>query len=99
MSAPDRPPEHNASSAALSDADLDALADRVAARVAALPAAPPPPLLTSSEVADWLRVSQRTLDTLVAEGELIPIRVTPSGRGRRFERKAVEGYIRRCAKS
>ena len=80
----------------LSDAALDAIAERLADRLSALPSAPPP-LLTSTEVADWLNVSERTVDNLVALGELIPVRVTPSGRGRRFERQGVEAFIRRCA--
>lgn len=80
----------------LSDAALDAIADRLADRLSTLPSAPPP-LLTSTEVADWLNVSERTVDNLVALGELIPVRVTPSGRGRRFERRGVEAFIRRCA--
>ena len=80
----------------LSDAALDAIAERLADRLATLPSAPPP-LLTSTEVADWLNVSERTVDNLVALGELIPVRVTPSGRGRRFERRGVEAFIRRCA--
>ena len=80
----------------LSDAALDVIAERLADRLSALPSAPPP-LLTSTEVADWLNVSERTVDNLVALGELIPVRVTPSGRGRRFERRGVEAFIRRCA--
>ena len=80
----------------LSDAALDAIADRLADRLSTLPSAPPP-LLNSAEVADWLNVSERTVDNLVALGELIPVRVTPSGRGRRFERRGVEAFIRRCA--
>ncbi len=93
--APD-PHDGPASAPALSDSDLDALAERIAERVASLPQAPPP-LLTSAEVADWLNVAERTVDNLVALGELTPVRVTPSGRGRRFERRAVEAFIRRSA--
>ena len=80
----------------LSEAALDAIADRLADRLSTIPTAPPP-LLTSTEVADWLNVSERTVDNLVALGELVPVRVTPSGRGRRFERRGVEAFIRRCA--
>lgn len=78
------------------DADLDALADRLADRLAGRPALPPP-LLTQAQVAEWLSVSERTVDNLVAAGELIPLRVTPGGRGRRFERKTVQAFIRRSA--
>jgi excisionase family DNA binding protein len=31
------------------------------------------PLLTKAEVADWLRVSVRTLDRLVAQGAIAPL--------------------------
>jgi excisionase family DNA binding protein len=31
------------------------------------------PLLTKAEVADWLRISVRTLDRLVAQGAIAPL--------------------------
>lgn len=33
------------------------------------------PLLTKAEVADWLRVSVRTLDRLVAQGAITPLMI------------------------
>ena len=65
-------------------------------------AAPPPepapasdgpgPLLTHDEAAEALRVSPRTLDTVVAEGEIVPVRVR---RRRLYTRAAIDDYIRR----
>lgn len=79
----------------LTDADLDALADRLAQRLA--PALSPPSsagsLLTLEEVAGRLNLGQRTVETLIAEGELPVIRVTP--RTRRFDPAAVDALVRR----
>ena len=96
--APDRPPSADRQLAPL---DLDELAARLADRVAELvtAASAPRPLLTQAEVADWLNVGERTVDNLVALGELPTVRITPSGRSRRFERAAVEAFIRRNARS
>lgn len=49
------------------------------------------PLLTKRDVADYLSVNVRTIDLLVSEGELIPIRVRSV---RRFSQDAVERYLR-----
>lgn len=82
-------------------ADLG-LADRLAASVreavddaARSMSAAPPPLLDVQGVADRLAVSVRTVETLITEGELIPIRVRSA---RRFTPEAVDDYLRRAAK-
>ena len=79
--------------------DADLFADAVAQRVAEilvgrLPAPPPDPLLTQAQVAAWLSISERSLDSLVTACEIIPVRVTPGKRGRRFTRASIEAYIR-----
>lgn len=51
----------------------------------------PEPLLTVGEVADRLAVSKRTVETMIAEGELKPVRVRGA---RRFERTAIDAYVR-----
>lgn len=81
----------------LPDADLfvDAIANRVAELIVGrLPAPPPDPLLTQTEVETWLNISARSLDGLVSASEIVPVRVTPGKRGRRFTRASVEAYIR-----
>ena len=55
-----------------------------------------PTLLTIREVADVLRVSTRTIETLISKGELVPIRVGGGHvrRGlRRFTPEMVESYL------
>ncbi|HEX9951244.1 MAG TPA: helix-turn-helix domain-containing protein [Rubricoccaceae bacterium] len=85
--------------------DVDALISQIADRVIhvvrqELASAPPsaPPLLDLSGVAQRLGVSERTVETLVAMGELPFSRIGARGRGaRRFEPEAVEAFIRRRA--
>jgi excisionase family DNA binding protein len=48
-------------------------------------------LLTLPQVAHYLQVSERTVETLVAEGELQPIYIRSR---RRFEPEAVKAYLR-----
>ena len=50
------------------------------------------PLWDVDEVADYLDVSRRTVETLIAEGELEPIRVRSL---RRFEPSEIRDYCRR----
>ena len=90
--------------------DLDALADDLEARVrraireelaADRPAAPPqaPPLLDLAGTAARLNVSERTVESLVALGEIPVVRIG-TGRGvRRFDPDAVEAFIRRRART
>lgn len=81
--------------------DLDALAGRLAARVAELveEARTPPPLLDLDGAARRLNVSTRTVEALVADGEIPVVRIG-TGRGvRRFDPAAVEAFIRRNARS
>ena len=47
-------------------------------------------LLTKKEVATYLNVSIRTIDTLISEGELIPIKIRTSNR---FTPESIERYI------
>lgn len=57
----------------------------------------PPPiqsLLDVSDVAERLGVSKRTVETLISTGEIKPIRIKGQ---RRFDRDAIDAYIRRCA--
>jgi excisionase family DNA binding protein len=56
--------------------------------------ATPPQLLTRKEVADLLNISLRHLDTLVASGEIVPVRI---GRSVRFRPKSVEEFIEEAA--
>lgn len=59
--------------------------------------ASPPPLLDLSGAATRLNVSQRTVEALVALGEIPVVRIG-TGRGvRRFDPAAVEAFIRRSA--
>lgn len=51
----------------------------------------PDALLTRDEVADILSISLRHLDTLVASGEITPVRI---GRAVRFRPETVKGFIR-----
>ncbi|MCH7740753.1 MAG: helix-turn-helix domain-containing protein [Chloroflexi bacterium] len=49
-------------------------------------------LMTKADVATYLNVSIRTIDTLISEGELIPVHVRSA---RRFTRDSVDRYINR----
>jgi excisionase family DNA binding protein len=82
------PPLHAPLVAALADA----LANRLAPLVGAAPR--PEPLMTAEEVAEYLAVSIRTLETLIAEGELVPLRIRGA---RRFTREAIDSYLRSLA--
>jgi len=74
-------------------AHVEALVDRlVQERMNALTASQTPdPLWDVDEVAAYLGVSRRTVDTLIASGEIKPMRV---GRQRRFHRKSIDAYLR-----
>jgi excisionase family DNA binding protein len=52
--------------------------------------AAPSPLLKREEVAEILNISLRHLDTLVATGELTPVRI---GRSVRFRPEAIRTFI------
>jgi excisionase family DNA binding protein len=49
------------------------------------------PLWDVDQVAQYLHVSRRTVETLIAAGELRPMRV---GRQRRFDPKTIDAYLR-----
>ena len=53
----------------------------------------PSPLLKREEVAELLNVSLRHLDTLVASGEIIPVRI---GRAVRFKPEEIQSFIDDC---
>lgn len=48
-------------------------------------------LLDIRDVSFVLKVSKRTVETLISEGQLVPIKI---GKQRRFSREAVDSYIR-----
>lgn len=54
----------------------------------------PPQLLTRKEVAELLSISLRHLDTLVASGEIVPVRI---GRSVRFRPKSIKDFIEEAA--
>lgn len=58
-------------------------------------AAPPPGLMTTDDVATYLGVSPRTVQTIVAEGSLSPIKVRSQTR---FDPRDVEAYVRRSTR-
>lgn len=78
----------------LSDGDLDAIAERVAEIIDERSSPGLPQLYTQRQIARALSVSERTVDNLVAAGELVPVRVTPSRKARRFARANLEAFIR-----
>ena len=53
----------------------------------------PTPLMTVEDVAAYLNVSKRSVEQLVAEGDLNPIYVRSV---RRFSKSGVDAYLRRC---
>lgn len=58
--------------------------------------APVDGLMTFNDAAAWLAVSPRTLETIVAEGDLAPILVRGQ---RRFTRDQLHAYIHRAARA
>lgn len=54
----------------------------------------PRPLLTRQDVADYLQVSLRYVDGLIAERKIVPIRI---GRVCRFHPDAVDAFVRNAA--
>lgn len=51
------------------------------------------PLLSVKEVADFLNVSTRTVETLISEGVLVPLRIRGS---RRFTPETLESFLVTC---
>lgn len=51
-------------------------------------------LLTFAQAAAWLAVSARTLESIVADGDLVPLVVRGQ---RRFTRDQLNAYLHRCA--
>lgn len=56
----------------------------------------PAPLMDVKDVAEYLNVSERFVEGLVAAGDLTPIRIRSL---RRFTQEAVDAYLRHCAGS
>lgn len=54
----------------------------------------PDALLTVDEVAALLGVSRRSVDQIIAEGDLKPLYIRSA---RRFSRSTIDAYLRRCA--
>lgn len=67
---------------------IDALEERLDATQG------PRPLLTRQDVADYLQVSLRYVDGLIAERKIVPIRI---GRVCRFHPDAVDAFVRNAA--
>ena len=78
---------------------LDAISDGVADRLADRLSPAPSPLLDIREAAEYLAVSVRTVESLVALGEIPVVRIG-TGRGvRRFERRSLDAFVRRSARA
>lgn len=67
---------------------------RLEDEVRTLQEAVPKPLWKIRDVAQYLNVSKRTVENILADGELVPIRIRSA---RRFQPEAVKAYARRCA--
>ena len=91
-----RPPLHRdagAGKTALTPADREALRSIIREEIAE--AVEPPALFDLGAVARRLSVSERTVESLVALGEIPVVRIG-TGRGvRRFDPAAVEAFVRR----
>ena len=82
-------------SARLDPDDIAAIAEGVVALLNPVPYA----LLDINEAANALAVSVRTVESLVALGEIPVVRIG-TGRGvRRFERRALDAYVRRSTRA
>jgi excisionase family DNA binding protein len=55
----------------------------------------PRPLLDAAAVARQLNVSVRTVERLIAEGEIVPIRI---GSSRRFTPESIEAFLRKTVR-
>ena len=75
----------------LSDSEVEAL-DSLIQKHVADNSGGPDPLWDINDVSDYLKVSKRTAETLVAEGKISPIWVKGQ---RRFGPDAVKAYLRR----
>ena len=96
-----RSPAVDPAASPLAADDLDALAAGLADRVGRLlrDRLAPPPLLDLAGAAARLNVSERTVEALVAQGEIPVVRIG-TGRGvRRFDPAAIETFIRRQART
>lgn len=108
MDTNDHPPEPGhgrpweASPSQLEDHDqlAEALAARIAERLRDLINEPActdePHLLDVKDVARHLQVSKRTVETLIAEGQIKPIWIRGQ---RRFTKEALDAYLRKCART
>lgn len=83
----------------LSDAVVEAIADSIAGRLGERLAAGPPALLDLEAAANWLGVSARTVESLVALAEIPIVRIGPSRSIRRFELASLVAYARRSTRT
>lgn len=65
--------------------------DDLAALLESIQHSPPDALLDVKGLADYLNVSERQVETLIAEGHIHPLWI---GGCRRFDRKAIDAYLR-----
>lgn len=70
---------------------LSALSATLADKTASTPS---DTLLSVDEVASLLGVSRRSVDQIIAEGDLKPLYIRSA---RRFSRSTIDAYLRRCA--
>jgi excisionase family DNA binding protein len=108
MDTNDRPPEpghgrpREASLSQVEDPDqlAEALAERIAERLYDLINRPARTdgshLLDVKDVARHLQVSKRTVETLIAEGQITPIWIRGQ---RRFTKEALDAYLRKCSRT
>lgn len=93
------PPDATAEAARQIVATLRSSVDDLLSEATARAKVPPPPdqLLDVRGVAAYLDVSERFVESLIAEGKLTPIRL--SSKIRRFTTDAVDAYLRSCTSS
>jgi len=72
-------------------AEISKKLDELRDLVEAIQQAPPEKLLTLKRLAGYLDVSERQVETLIAEGHITPLWI---GGVRRFSRAAIDAYLR-----
>lgn len=82
-------PESSELIAAIKEAIREEIADLTRAP------SPEPVLLSVDDVANHLQVSRRTVEKIIAGGDLQPLWIRGQ---RRFHPKVIDAYLRRCAK-
>ena len=77
-----------------SEIDPEDIAERVAEELAH-PQTNNDGLLTIEEAHEYLAISKRTLEYLIEDGKITPVRI---GRARRFDKAQLRAFVRKCAK-